>query len=83
MVGRARATGRSTCGTWPTVVDGPDEVDDLHPDRLRPGGRRATADGAAGRCPAVTIAVAKKKGSNAVWVAREVEAALERAAAAP
>ena len=39
-----------------------------------PGGGRRPARGIA--IPAVTIAVAKKKGSNAVWVAREVEAEL-------
>ena len=36
------------------------------------------AAGAGGKSlPAVTLAVAKKKGSNAVWVARDVEKALE------
>jgi len=56
------------------VRDGPAEVRTYS----RLGFGPAAADGRGGRAarPAVTIAVAKKKGSNAVWVAREVEATL-------
>ncbi len=40
-------------------------------------GRQATTISHAGTYPAVTIAVAKKKGSNAVWVSRDVEHSLQ------
>ena len=62
-----------------TIIDGSDEVGTY----TRFGFGAAGADIPAGvdraqSHAAVTIAVAKKKGSNAVWVAREIEAALER-----
>ncbi len=57
------------------VVDGPDEVRTYTRIGFGP------ADGGVGGPPdhsleAVTIAVAKKKGSNAVWVARDIERTL-------
>lgn len=47
--------------------------------RIGFGTKTAAAAGLSARAsyPAVTIAVAKKKGSNAVWVAREIEKSLE------
>jgi multidrug efflux pump subunit AcrB len=57
-----------------TVQDGPEEVNSYS--RIGFGPAAQMADNASyGKktYPAVTIAVAKKKGSNAVWVAREVE----------
>ena len=56
------------------IVDGPQEAVSFTRFGYGPGagvsgGERAARDS----LPAVTIAVAKKKGSNAVWVAREVE----------
>jgi multidrug efflux pump subunit AcrB len=50
-----------------TVTDGPEEAASYS--RITVGNGPAL--------PAVTIAVAKKKGSNAVWVARDVEKTLE------
>ena len=50
------------------VVDGPDELSTY----TRFGFGPASESDAAGM-PAVTLAVAKKKGSNAVWVAQEIE----------
>ena len=46
------------------------------------GGRKSEVGDAEKTYPAVTIAVSKKKGSNAVWVAREVERVLDGCAAA-
>ena len=40
-------------------------------------GPQTPGHGAHNSFPAVTVAVAKKKGSNAVWVARDIEKALE------
>jgi len=62
-----------------TIADGPDEVS-THT-RLGFGPAAKDVPGnleAAQPHASVTIAVAKKKGSNAVWVAREIEAALDR-----
>ncbi len=69
------------------VVDGPEEIKSYShfafgpagdPQRISGGSlEKATAAGSAGinlsTYPAVTIAVAKKKGSNAVWVAKDIE----------
>ena len=69
------------------VVDGPEEIDAYSHFGFGPAGdpeavsggsvaqaEASIADGFDGRTfPAVTIAVAKKKGSNAVWVARDIE----------
>ena len=52
------------------VVDGPEEAASYTRIGFGPGEKATTNQGP---YPAVTIAVAKKKGSNAVWVAREVE----------
>ena len=64
------------------VVDGPDEVNTYSRIGFGPGEKRdpalrglTKASGAS--YPVVTVAVAKKKGSNAVWVSREVERTLE------
>ncbi|MBN1268146.1 MAG: efflux RND transporter permease subunit [Kiritimatiellae bacterium] len=55
------------------VKDGPDELTTY----TRLGFGPAGGEGADEACrPAVTIAVAKKKGSNAVWVAREIRRTL-------
>ncbi len=55
------------------VIDGPSETTTYS--------RFSTGPAASGRVasasPAVTIAVAKKKGSNAVWVARKVQSVLD------
>jgi len=74
------------------VTDGPDEPRSYVRLRFGPaahfsriiGERRAIFDAptsqsvvCAGDFPAVTLAVAKKKGTNAVWVARAVERAVE------
>jgi multidrug efflux pump subunit AcrB len=53
------------------IVDGPAETTTYSRFSIGPAGE-GVADGS----PAVTIAVAKKKGSNAVWVAKEVQAVL-------
>lgn len=53
------------------VTDGPEEATSYS--RFTVQG----PDNHAASYPAVTIAVAKKKGSNAVWVARDIEKALE------
>ncbi|NCC52229.1 MAG: efflux RND transporter permease subunit [Spartobacteria bacterium] len=70
------------------VVDGPEEITTYSrftfgpsgdPQAVR-GGHPSLAEGdARASCshPAVTIAVAKKKGSNAVWVAREIERVMD------
>lgn len=50
------------------VTDGPDELSTYTRFGFGPAG-----ESDAGGLPAVTIAVAKKKGSNAVWVAQEIE----------
>jgi len=57
-----------------TVQDGPEEVTSYSRIGFGPASQVAdvTAEGKE-TYPAVTIAVAKKKGSNAVWVARQVE----------
>jgi multidrug efflux pump subunit AcrB len=69
------------------VVDGPEEIRSYSSFAFGPAGNpeaisggsvskaeEAIAHGFDGRSyPAVTIAVAKKKGSNAVWVARDIE----------
>ena len=57
------------------VVDGPEEPVAYTRIGFGPGTEAGTSGGT---YPAVTIAVAKKKGSNAVWVAREVEKMLNR-----
>ncbi|MBW1829906.1 MAG: efflux RND transporter permease subunit, partial [Deltaproteobacteria bacterium] len=60
------------------VEDGPDEVSTYT--RIGFGQASSGKDTDAvseGTFPAVTIAVAKKKGSNAVWMAEEVEKAME------
>jgi multidrug efflux pump subunit AcrB len=54
------------------IEDGPEEA--ISYSRI---GFGQGADRAGERYPAVTVAVAKKKGSNAVWMARDVEKALE------
>jgi len=56
------------------VEDGPEERQTYTRIGFGPGAGEAAA--APGSVPAVTVAVAKKKGSNAVRVAREVERAL-------
>lgn len=58
-----------------SVVDGPDEASTLTRIGFGPAGllERSAPSGQEASYPAVTIAVAKKKGSNAVWVARDVE----------
>ena len=75
------------------VVDGPDETTDYVRHGWGPGrgfedeygftgtliGAAAPSDRATGQpCPAVTIALAKRKGTNAVWVARDILAAAEQ-----
>jgi len=50
------------------VTDGPDELSTYTRFGFGPAGENGDAG-----LPAVTIAVAKKKGSNAVWVAQEIE----------
>ena len=63
------------------VDDGPEEMQSYSRIGFTPAGlaQQHPAARVAGDAsfPAVTIAVAKKKGSNAVWVARDVEKALE------
>jgi multidrug efflux pump subunit AcrB len=71
------------------VTDGPDEAVSYSRIGFGPGAggqtaddRRQTADHRlqtedGGSLPAVTVAVAKKRGSNAVWVARDIGKALE------
>lgn len=61
------------------IVDGPDEISSLTrfsfgPATLLEQGQPIDANAS---YPAVTIAVAKKKGSNAVWVTRDVQERLE------
>ncbi|MBU0639654.1 MAG: efflux RND transporter permease subunit [Planctomycetes bacterium] len=75
------------------VIDGPAEVDSYVRHGWGPARGFAAHEGFPGQCvgspargprddgaaqPAVTIAVAKKKGSNAVWVAHDVIASAER-----
>ncbi|MCB1102575.1 MAG: efflux RND transporter permease subunit, partial [Kiritimatiellae bacterium] len=62
-----------------TIVDGPDEVSTLTRLGFGPAGlrERNLEPGTESTFPAVTIAVAKKKGSNAVCVSREVEERLD------
>ncbi len=75
------------------IVDGPAEVDGYVRHGWGPARGFSAHEGFPGQCvgapaqdpanaaaaqPAVTIAVAKKKGSNAVWVARDVLATAER-----
>ncbi|MFH0880004.1 MAG: efflux RND transporter permease subunit, partial [Lentisphaerota bacterium] len=57
------------------VVDGPDEVSSYTRIGFGPAESKTAAPGS---LPAVTLAVAKKKGSNAVLVARRVEALLNQ-----
>jgi multidrug efflux pump subunit AcrB len=60
------------------VTDGPEEVHSYS--RIGFGPAHATDDpriAEDSNFPAVTIAVAKKKGSNAVWVAREIEKSMQ------
>lgn len=57
-----------------TVLDGPDEAETLTWMGFGPASGFQTADGAL--LPAVHLAVAKKRGTNAVWVARAVEETL-------
>ncbi len=54
------------------IEDGPEEVSSYSRIGFGQGVKRAGE-----LYPAVTVAVAKKKGSNAVWVTRDVEKALE------
>ena len=54
------------------IVDGPAEATTYSRFSIGPAG-----EGVAQASPAVTIAVAKKKGSNAVWVAKEVQSVLD------
>jgi multidrug efflux pump subunit AcrB len=56
------------------VIDGPDEVESYSWIGFGPASER---DSDPKKYPAVGIAVAKKKGSNAVWVARDVEEKLK------
>ncbi len=62
------------------VVDGPEEAATYTRIGFGPGAKSVAGDQSPvtreGTYPAVTIAVATKKGSNAVWVAREVEKVL-------
>ena len=57
------------------IVDGPEEVATYSRIGFGPAGEAA---GGGGTFPAVTISVAKKKGSNAVWVARDVARMLDQ-----
>ena len=57
-----------------TVIDGPAEIDNYAWIGFGPGSVKKS-DGAF--YPAVALSVAKKKGTNAVWVARDVEKQLE------
>lgn len=57
------------------VEDGPEELQSYS--RIGFGAGDSAAGHGDKSFPSVTIAVAKKKGSNAVWVSREVEKALE------
>ncbi len=59
------------------VIDGPDEPVNYTWIGWGPGGRQEPADPE--YYPAVSLAVAKKRGTNAVWVARDVEAKLAEA----
>ena len=61
------------------IVDGPDEVTSLTRFALGPAGLLAAGlePDAVSSHPAVTIGVAKKKGSNAVWVTRDVRERLD------
>ncbi|MCL5270829.1 MAG: efflux RND transporter permease subunit, partial [bacterium] len=69
-----------------TVIDGPAEVNSYTWIGFGPASddteaRAVAAAGRGGRLyPAVNVAVAKKKGTNAVWVARDVEARLAQLA---
>ncbi len=54
------------------IVDGPQELTTYSRFSFGPAG-----EGSARNASAITIAVAKKKGSNAVWVARKVQAVLD------
>jgi len=70
------------------IVDGPEEITSYSRIGFGPAARVPDhASGAAGEisagaglsdlsCPAVIIAIAKKKGSNAVWVSREIKHSL-------
>lgn len=62
-----------------TVSDGPEEITSLTRIGLGPAGLRSAGHDPASEIsyPAVTIAVAKKKGSNAVWLTRDVKERLE------
>ncbi|MEI6788463.1 MAG: efflux RND transporter permease subunit [bacterium] len=59
------------------VRDGPEEATSYSRIGFGEGGEGVQGSGFRTSYPAVTIAVAKKKGSNAVWVARDIEKALE------
>jgi multidrug efflux pump subunit AcrB len=62
------------------VTDGPEEATSYSRIGFAPGGEEGRASGVGSKgasFPAVTVAVAKKKGSNAVWVAGDIEKALE------
>jgi len=56
------------------VIDGPEETASLTRFRFGPASGKSTGKSYS----AVTVAVAKKKGSNAVWVARQVRETLDR-----
>ena len=62
-----------------TVTDGPEEAATYSRIGFGPAekGSAITPERPDRSYPAVTVAVAKKKGSNAVWVARDIEKALE------
>ena len=72
---------RSTCATWPDIEDGPEEAETYTRIAFGPACQPPEGESAAqsrhGIIPAVTIAVAKQKGTNAVNVARRLEAKLE------
>jgi multidrug efflux pump subunit AcrB len=60
----------------PTIVDGPEEPSVYTRIGFGPAakdGEIAALAGVGGDYPAVTVAVAKRRGSNAVWVARDLE----------
>ncbi len=65
-----------------TVIDGPEEVENYTWIGFGPADVQRQGNAEPGRLyPAVHVAVAKQKGSNAVWVAQAVDARMEQLAA--
>jgi len=84
----ADEVGRLIVGTWhdkpvylrdiASVSDGPAEVTTFHRIGFGPAGRKnVRADSADTEMPAVSIALAKKRGSNAVFVTRRIDEKLD------